>query len=119
MILAGLPALAQTPSATEVNISPIQQVGKTLADHGIYLNASYFGEFAGNPTGGAAQGSDYADQVAAGADIDLQKLAGWQGGAMHIEFTNRDGHNQGADVINNSVATQQIYGGGQTYYLTT
>ncbi len=119
MILAGLPALAQTPSATEVNISPIQQVGKTLADHGIYLNASYFGEFAGNPTGGAAQGSDYADQVAAGADIDLQKLAGWQGGALHIEFTNRDGHNQGADVINNSVATQQIYGGGQTYYLTT
>ncbi len=112
-------AHAQSASATEINISPIQQIGQTLADKGIYLNASYFGEFAGNPSGGAAQGSDYADQVAAGADIDLQKLAGWQGGALHIEFTNRDGQNQAADVINNSVATQQIYGGGQTYNLTT
>lgn len=106
-------------SSTEINLSPIQKIGNTLADKGIYLNASYFGEYAGNPSGGAAQGSDYADQVAAGADIDLQKLVGWQGGALHIEFTNRDGKNQAADVINNSVATQQIYGGGQSYYLTT
>lgn len=112
-------AQAQTASSTEINISPVQQIGKTLADKGIYLNASYFAEFAGNPSGGAAQGSDYADQVAAGADIDLQKLVGWQGGALHIEFTNRDGLSQAADVINNSVATQQIYGGGQTYNLTT
>lgn len=119
--LVGANAHAQSASAssTEINISPIQQIGQTLADKGIYLNASYFGEFAGNPTGGAAQGSDYADQVAAGADVDLQKLVGWQGGALHIEFTNRDGNNQAADVINNSVATQQIFGGGQTYYLTT
>lgn len=112
-------AHAQTATGPEINISPVQQIGQTLAQKGVYFNASYFGEFAGNPSGGAAQGSDYADQVAAGADIDLQKLANWQGGALHIEFTNRDGHSQGADVINNSVATQQIYGGGQTYNLTT
>lgn len=119
LTMAMTAAQAQTASGPEINLAPLQQIGQTLAQHGIYLNSSYFGEFAGNPTGGAAQGSDYADQVALGADINLQKLAGWQGGALHIEFTNRDGHSQGADVINNSVATQQIYGGGQTYNLTT
>ncbi len=119
LVLSCAGAQAQSADTTELNLPPVAAIGQDLAAKGIYLNANYFGEFAGNLSGGEHQGSDYADQVAAGADIDLQKLVGWQGGALHIEFTNRDGRSQGADVINNSVATQQIYGGGQTYNLTT
>ncbi|GLR68859.1 porin [Acidocella aquatica] len=107
-------AHAQTTDAP-----PVVQLGQTLAAKGIYLNANYFGEFATNPSGGVKQGSAYADQAAFGADADLQKLVGWQGGTLHLELTNRDGRDLANDTINNSVAAQQIYGGGQTYNLTT
>ena len=112
----GDPALADDAPAPT---GPLADIGQELAAKGITFNASYFGEFASNPSGGAEQGSDYADQAAAGADIDLHKLIDLEGGYFHIEFTNRDGRDLVNDTVNNSVAVQQIYGGGQTYMLTT
>jgi len=108
--LAG-PAVAQT--------APPSPFGGLLASYGVAPNASYTGEFAANPSGGARQGGDYAGQLALGADVDLQKLMGLTGGAFHVELTDRQGRDLANDTINNSVAAQEIYGGGQTYYLTT
>ena len=117
-IAAGAVALAGGARADD-DTGPLSEVGKELAGNGIVLNANYFGEFAANPSGGAKQGTDYADQAALGADIDLQKLMQVYGGSLHIELTNRDGRNLASDTINNSVAAQQIFGGGQTQMLTT
>jgi porin len=93
--------------------------GDLLAAYGVVPHASYTGEFAANPSGGARQGGAYAGQLALGADVDLQKLMGLSGGAFHVEFTDRRGRDLANVTINNSVAAQEIYGGGQTYYLTT
>lgn len=111
----GLAAFGGQAFADDV---PVSSIGKQLAESGIILNSDYIGEFAGNPNGGSRQGGAYADQVSLGADIDLNRLAKLEGGSFHIEFTNRDGRSLTGDTLNNSVAAQEIYGGGQTYFLT-
>jgi len=105
------PAKAQT--------APPSPFGALLAPYGIVPKASYTGEFAANPSGGERQGGAYAGQLAIGADVDMQKLMGVNGGSLQIEFTDRTGRDLASDSINSSVAAQEIYGGGQTYYLTT
>jgi len=51
-------AQAQSANTTELNLPPVAAIGQDLAAKGIYLNANYFGEFAGNLSGGGHQGSD-------------------------------------------------------------
>ncbi|MDX5931063.1 carbohydrate porin [Acidiphilium acidophilum] len=115
----GTTAYAQQ-AAPEVNLtpSPIQQLGQTLYNDGIYLNSRYLGEFAGSVSGGQRQGTDYAGELNFGATFDMEKLAGIKGGSFHVLFTQRHGNNLAAQTINNSVSVQQIYGGGQTAQLT-
>jgi porin len=113
------PAQAQQ-AAPEVNLapSPIQSLGQSLYNDGIYLNSRYLGEFAGSVSGGQRQGTDYAGELNFGATFDMEKLAGIQGGSFHVLFTQRHGRALAFDAINNSVSVQQIYGGGQTAQLT-
>jgi porin len=44
---------------------------------------------------------------------------GVSGGSLHVGFTDRSGRNLVNDTVDNSVSTQEIYGGGQTWQLTT
>lgn len=107
-------------AAPEVNLapSPIQTMGQTLYNDGVYLNSRYLGEFAGSVSGGQRQGTDYAGELNFGATIDMEKMAGIQGGSFHVLFTQRHGNNLAAQTMNNSVSVQEIYGGGQTFQLT-
>ncbi|HEY1720287.1 MAG TPA: carbohydrate porin [Magnetospirillaceae bacterium] len=99
--------------------TPISSIGKQLQSSGIILNGDYSGEFAANASGGSRQGGAYADQLTLGADFYLQRLADIDGGIVHLELSNRDGRNLTGDTLNNSVSAQQLYGGGQTFYLST
>jgi porin len=116
------PVAAQTTdqTATTVNLepAPIQELGQTLANNGITVSSRYNGEFAANPSGGERQGADFTGELNLGADFDLDRLVGLQGGTIHTLFTARAGNNLASNTINNSVSVQQIYGGGQTYQLT-
>ena len=107
-----------TTSSVNLALPPIAQFGQTLVDNGITVNSRYNGEFAANPVGGERQGADFTGELNLGADFDLDKLFGWQGGTIHSLFTARAGNNLADKSINNSVSVQQIYGGGQTYQLT-
>jgi porin len=98
--------------------SPLSQYAQDAYDHGITFNSGYNGEFATNPSGGERQGAEYTGQISLGIDFDLAKLAGLQGGTIHVQFTDRAGNNLAAKSINNSVSVQQIYGDGQTYQLS-
>ena len=51
-----------------------------LEAEGFHLRAHYLSETAGNPSGGLKQGTQYAQQVDFGADLDLGKLANLHGG---------------------------------------
>jgi porin len=98
--------------------SPLSQYAQDAYDHGITFNSGYNGEFATNPSGGERQGAEYTGQISLGIDFDLAKLAGLQGGTIHVQFTDRAGNNLASKSINNSVSVQQIYGDGQTYQLS-
>lgn len=77
----------------------------------IEWQASYTGEAASNVEGGKREGSAYAGQLFLGAEIDLEKFAGWEKTKVHVAFTNRHGQNLAATHIGSSTSVQEIYGG--------
>lgn len=83
---------------------------QTLEDRGIKLLASYTGESAAVVNGGLRNGSAYAGQFFLGADLDLAKLAGWNGATIRIYGASRHGDNLATDEIGNSTSVQEIYG---------
>jgi porin len=117
LLVAGV-AHAQNATPVSLGPSPLQQYAQEAADNGITFVSRYNGEFAANPSGGERQGADFTGELNLGADFDLAKLVGLQGGYLHVLFTDRAGNNLAAKAINNSVSVQQIYGNGQTYQLT-
>jgi len=88
-----------------------------LEAEGFHLRAHYLSETAGNPSGGLRQGTQYAQQVDFGADLDLGKLANLRGGQVHITFTDRAGKSLAAEDVGNLISEQEIFGGGQNFRL--
>jgi porin len=86
---------------------PTQAAGTDYVD---WL-ASYTGEAAANVKGGKQRGSAYAGQLFVGADIDMDKAAGWDNTRINVAFTNRHGQNLAQNYIGNSTPVQEIYGG--------
>lgn len=78
--------------------------------NGLTLSASYTGEAAANTTGGLRQGSAYAGQLFLGADMDLQKMLGWNATSVHIAVTQRHGQSLSNEAIGNNTSVQEIYG---------
>jgi porin len=88
-----------------------------LENEGFHLRAHYLSETAGNPSGGLRQGTQYAQQIDFGADLDLEKLVDLKGGQIHVTFTDRQGQSLAADDIGNLISVQEIFGGGQNFRL--
>lgn len=90
-----------------------------LADQGVSFNFGYGSEVAHNFTGGNQQLTRYTDQWLVGADLNLEKLLGWNGAIFHLMVTDREGRDLGADAhIGNNQLIQEVYGRGQTVHLT-
>ena len=83
-----------------------------LEDHGIYLSLDALTEFAGNVSGGVKQGATFASQIAFGADVDWQRLAGVPGLSTHLIIVNRSGENDSTLFGDNLLPVQEIYGAG-------
>ena len=79
---------------------------------GIYLSFDALTEFAGNVSGGVKQGATFANQVAFGADIDWQRLAGVTGLSTHVIMVNRSGGNDSNLFGDHLLPVQEIYGAG-------
>jgi porin len=92
--------------------------GRTkLKNDGITINAFYTGEFADAFAGGKRTGNGIASQFGLGADADLGKIIGLQGGLLHVMFNQRVGRNVSTDDIGNKLAVQEVYGAGETLRL--
>src|SRR5579884_3920320 len=87
----------------------------TLENSGITLLADFTTESAANPVGGLRQRARYTQEVAFGADLDLNRLVGDPGAGVRITFTDRVGRSLSADAIGNLFAVQQLYGAGQDF----
>ena len=88
-----------------------------LHDDGFNFRASYIGEYAYGFSGGKRIGGDYAQQLAFGVDVDMDKVAGLTGGTFHLSLNAREGRSTTADYIGNKIAVQEIYGYGENFRL--
>lgn len=84
----------------------------TLESRGINLQLDALTEFAGNVSGGTRQGSTFANQVAFGADVNWERLAGLTGLSTHMIIVNRSGANDSNLFGDHLLPVQEIYGAG-------
>ncbi|SDR55513.1 porin, OprB family [Paraburkholderia fungorum] len=90
-----------------------------LADAGVTFEFTYTNEAAHNLSGGTDRLTRAAQQLAAGVSVDLDKLWGVRHTTFNFELTDRFGRSLDADAnLGTSQQTQEIYGRGQTVWLT-
>lgn len=86
-----------------------------LAARGIAFRGDYVGEAMGVVDGGYGEtGARYAQQVRVGMDLDMGKLAGWNGGTLHVTLNDRRGRSTSVDFVGNRFPIQEAYGGQYT-----
>jgi porin len=81
---------------------------------GVNFRGDYVSETFANVSGGRARGSTYAEQLRLGADVDMERLAGWPGATLHFTINDRRGAGVSADYIGNRLPVQEVYGGPYT-----
>ncbi|OTG80029.1 carbohydrate porin [Acinetobacter sp. ANC 4648] len=94
-----------------------------LQQKGYDFNFGYTGELANlwDSKNHSSHGTEYADQFALGAHLDLNKIMGWQDTEAQITITERNGRSlsQTSDALNGHLSsTQEVWGRGQTWRLT-
>lgn len=77
------------PSGTQggylFNLRPLgADFGQTLADHGIYIVARNLSDEIATVSGGVQRGLSYQGFTQLGFDLDMQRIAGIPGGAVHF-----------------------------------
>jgi len=82
----------------------------TLSDRGIDLFGSYTVDVFGNTTGGLKTGTVYAGSLQFGADVDLEKLAGWEGGCVSTTWIWLSGRDASEDLVGNFLTISNIAG---------
>lgn len=94
-------------------------------NQGVDIKLGYHGEAASSLHGGYRKhdrATRYADQFNVGADIDLQKLWGWNDAAFSISLTNRNGDSIGEKISDPRAvgmgSSQEIQGRGSVTRLS-
>ena len=83
---------------------------------GISPTLTFVTDIAGNVTGGKNQGVTHADNLGLDLLLDLNKLAGLQGGSFLASISQRSGTSLSKEHVENAFTIQQVYG-GQTFHL--
>jgi porin len=84
------------------------------ADAGVNFRGDYVSETFANVRGGRRRGSTYAQQLRLGADVDMDRVAGWSGTTLHFTINDRRGAGVSSDYIGNRLPVQEVYGGPYT-----
>jgi porin len=90
------------------NLRPLgADFGRSLADHGIYIVARNLSEGLANVSGGFNRGTSYEGYSALGFDLDMDRIAGIPGGAVHFLLDDLQGQPffaySGSAYLNNRV----------------
>ena len=103
------PTTAPTSPLDGTVLQPAVRLGHDLLDVGILPRLRYIDAFAANPTGGIKEGADNSGVVIFGADFDLNRIAGLQGGLFHASFAQLYGHELSTDDIGSRTKVQSYY----------
>ncbi len=82
-----------------------------LKKAGVTFRGDYVSETFSAVDGGQRRGTTYVQQVRLGADFDMERLAGWQGGIVHVTFNDRRGVGLSSDFVGNRLPIQEAAGG--------
>lgn len=78
---------------TETSLGLLQddfsEIGKNLADRGIYLSASYVFQLLSNVSGGMQTATYIPNELTLGVTLDLQKMLGLTGASLHVVIDKR------------------------------
>src|SRR5579871_2284634 len=72
-----------------------------LANQGIDISLSYTAEVFGNVTGGMKRGASYDGLLEPQIDVDLEKLAGWDGATFHASMLQGHGPSMSTGWVGN------------------
>lgn len=81
------------------------------AEAGVHFRGDYVSETFANVSGGLERGSAYAQQLRLGADLDMERIAGWSDATLHFTINDRRGTGISSDYIGNRLPVQEVYGG--------
>lgn len=111
--LAATQALAATQddsdAAAGVPANSLSAQLQKLAANGVFLRANLIDQYATNPRGGVHQGRTNVGQFNIGADLDLQKLLGFDGSSFHFTVYRDYGNGLNHDVTGTFSKQQYIY----------
>lgn len=82
-----------------------------LKQAGVTVRGDYVSETFSTMDGGERRGTTYVQQVRLGADFDMERLAGWQGGVVHLTVNDRRGVGLSSDFVGNRLPIEEAAGG--------
>jgi len=82
-----------------------------LAADGVAFRADYVSESFTVASGGLRKGTAHTQQVRAGVDLDMDRIAGWEGATFHLTINDRRGHGISSEFVGNRLPIQEAYGG--------
>ncbi|SEM53658.1 porin, OprB family [Pseudoxanthomonas sp. GM95] len=124
VLAAALLAMSGRAMAWDLETSPylLGDWGGARADlenRGVKFQFNWVNEVAHNFSGGDRDLTRSAGQVVAGATVDLERFVGWSGWSTQVAYTQRLGRTVDQDAkLGTSMQVQEIYGRGQTLWLT-
>ncbi|MEE7566970.1 carbohydrate porin, partial [Xanthomonas sp. Kuri4-3] len=84
-------------------------------ERGIVLRGDYVSETLGVVDGGYGRHrARYTQQLRVGVDLDMARLAGWEGGTFRFTLNDRRGRSTSTDLVGNRFPIQEAYGGQYT-----
>ncbi|PNU06773.1 carbohydrate porin [Novosphingobium guangzhouense] len=86
----------------------------SLKDAGVAVRADYVSETFSAVDGGERRGTAYVQQLRAGIDLDMDRIAGVEGGAIHVTLNDRRGIGISSDFVGNRLPIQEAAGGYYT-----
>lgn len=81
-----------------------------LTDHGVSLFSGYLAEVWGNTSGGIETGAVYTGLLDFGAQLDLEKVVGWQGASASTTWLWLSGRDASEDLVGNFLTISNAAG---------
>lgn len=105
---ASLEGAQFSPYEALKQITTVGGLRSQLAQQGLQLTFSYYGDAFANPSGGIKQGLGYDGRFGTIIDADLEKLAGWSGATFHASIHQIHGSEFSVNNIGNLMTVSGI-----------
>ncbi|MFK4872923.1 carbohydrate porin [Novosphingobium sp. ZW T3_23] len=108
---AAQPSVPGPPAERETLTGDWGGLRSDLKQAGVTFRGDYVSETFSAVDGGERRGTTYVQQVRLGADFDMERLAGWKGGIVHVTVNDRRGVGLSSDFVGNRLPIQEAAGG--------